>query len=234
MRPCAADGQRVSRHSPLELPTERPSTSLGLYPPSCDLMEGLTFSGRQTSLPALPPVLVPDGTPGFRAIYEEHFEFVWRQLRRLGVRGSDATDLTQKVFLTVHLRLGEFENRSPIRGWLYGICRRAASDYRRSAAIRREVLVDATELDAEWREGTGPFADADSRDTAEIAETVLDRLPEYQRLVFVKFELEEMSGDEISALLNVSVGTVRSRLRLARKAFRREGKRLAVASARTF
>jgi RNA polymerase sigma-70 factor (ECF subfamily) len=54
-------------------------------------------------------------------------------------------------------------------------------------------------------------------------------MPEPQRVVFVLFELEEMSGEDIAALLNVSIGTVRSRLRLARERFRREVKRLAAA-----
>jgi len=45
--------------------------------------------------------------------------------------------------------------------------------------------------------------------------------------VFVLFELEEMSGEDIATLLDVPVGTVRSRLRLARESFRREVKRLA-------
>jgi len=49
--------------------------------------------------------------------------------------------------------------------------------------------------------------------------------------VFVLFELEEMSGQDIATLLNVSVGTVRSRLRLARDAFRREIKRLSAIDA---
>ena len=56
---------------------------------------------------------------------------------------------------------------------------------------------------------------------------MLQKLPESQRIVFVLFELEELSGEDIAALLNVAVGTVRSRLRLAREQFSREVKRLA-------
>ena len=47
----------------------------------------------------------------FRAIYDAYFEFVWCSLRRLGVREADMMDLTQKVFLTVHTGLAEFEGR---------------------------------------------------------------------------------------------------------------------------
>ena len=160
----------------------------------------------------------------FRAIYEAHLDFVWRSLRRLGVRQADAMDQAQKVFLTAHTKLSEFQGRSRLRTWLFAICQRVASDYRRSAPLRREVTTDAAEIDAF---AASPNADrSEARQRARLAEAVLDKLPEAQRLVFVLFELEELSGDEIAELLGVSVGTVRSRLRLAREAFGREVKRL--------
>ena len=148
-------------------------------------------------------------------------------LRRLGVRELDTLDLTQKVFLTVHVRLDAFEGRSQLRTWIFGICQRVASDYRRSAPVRREIATDVAELDARRDERQGPLAATESRQLAVVAESILDKLPEAQRVVFVLFELEEMSGDEIAELLAISVGTVRSRLRLAREAVRREVKRLA-------
>jgi RNA polymerase sigma-70 factor (ECF subfamily) len=165
--------------------------------------------------------------PEFRAIYETHFDFVWRVLRRLGVRESDALDLTQKVFLTVHARLDGFEGRSQLRTWIFGICQRVANDYRRSARIRREVATDSSELDSHRDERDGPLKTAESRQLAVVAESILDKLPEAQRVVFVLFELEEMAGEEIAGLLDIPVGTVRSRLRLAREAVRREVTRIA-------
>jgi len=65
-----------------------------------------------------------------------------------------------------------------------------------------------------------------------VVETILNRLPEPQRIVFVLFELEEMTGQDIAALLDIPVGTVRSRLRLARESFRREVKQLSAISRR--
>jgi RNA polymerase sigma-70 factor, ECF subfamily len=165
--------------------------------------------------------------PDFRGIYESYFEFVWCSLRRLGVREADMMDLTQKVFLTVHVGLGDFEGRSQIRTWLFGICRRVASDYRRSSPIRREIVTDAAAMDLQRDDHDGPLVGTESRQRADVAEAILNRLPEPQRVVFVLFELDEMSGEDIAVLLNISVGTVRSRLRLARERFRREVKRLA-------
>jgi RNA polymerase sigma-70 factor (ECF subfamily) len=165
----------------------------------------------------------------FRALYDAHFSFVWASLRRLGVREPDVLDLAQKVFLTAHLKLAEFEGRSRISTWLFAICQRVASDHRRSAPVRREIATEALELERASGVQPGPLAHAETRQRARLAEAVLDKLPEAQRAVFVLFELEDMSGDEIAALLAISVGTVRSRLRLAREAFAREVKRLAAA-----
>lgn len=162
----------------------------------------------------------------FRALYDAHFDFVWGSLRRLGVREPDVLDIAQKVFLVAHLKLAEFEGRSRITTWLFAICQRVASDYRRSAPVRREIAMEASELERA-SDPDGLMVDKlEARQRARLAAAILDKLPETQRVVLVLFELQELSGDEIAELLEVSVGTVRSRLRLAREAFAREAKRL--------
>jgi RNA polymerase sigma-70 factor (ECF subfamily) len=168
----------------------------------------------------------------FRALYDAHFEFVWRSLRRLGVRETDVLDIAQKVFLVAHLKLAEFEGRSRMTTWLFSICQRVASDYRRSAPVRREVATEASELERVSEAQGVALEQLEARQRARLAEAILDKVPQTQRVVLVLFELEGMSGEEIAELLEVSVGTVRSRLRLAREAFSREAKRLAVESAR--
>ncbi len=69
--------------------------------------------------------------PAFDAVYAEHFSFVWRNLRRLGVRESHLDDASQEVWVVVHRRLPSFEGRSSLRTWLVGIAVRVASDHRR-------------------------------------------------------------------------------------------------------
>ena len=173
-------------------------------------------------------------SPGadFRAFYDAHFHFVWCSLRRLGVREADVMDATQKVFLTAHFKLPEFERRSSENTWLFGICQRVASDHRRSAPVRREIATDGSELDVLSTVDDDAPRRIESRQRAALAEAILNKLPEPQRVVFVLFELEEMSGEAIATLLDVPLGTVRSRLRLARETFRREVRRLAAGSAK--
>ncbi|HEX3849810.1 MAG TPA: sigma-70 family RNA polymerase sigma factor [Polyangiaceae bacterium] len=162
----------------------------------------------------------------FRDVYLSHFDFVRGTVRRLGVREQDAPDLTQKVFIIVYMKLAAFEYRSSLRTWLFRVCLNACRDYQRSAAVRREVATEPTEIDhlANLQEGTRE--DSESQRRLTIAAGIMNKLPEAQRSVFVLFELEEMSGAEIAELLGVSTGTVRSRIRLARKTFAREARRV--------
>ncbi len=135
-------------------------------------------------------------------------------------------DQAQNVFLTAHRKLAGFEGRSQIRTWLFGICQRVASDYRRTALFRREITMEPTALVLCAGTQEDSQHGVESLETAQVAEALLNELPEAQRLVFVLFELEGMSGQNIAQLLGISLGTVRSRLRLARQAFFREFERL--------
>ncbi len=166
----------------------------------------------------------------FPKVYRAHFRFVWRTLGRLGVREADQMDVTQNVFIIVHRQLPGFEGRSKVTTWLFSICRLVVRDYLRSAPVRLEVLVDARNL-PQLASTESPLQRLDSEELARLLETILDRLPEKLCIVFVLFELDEMSGEDIARLLDVPVGTVRSRLRLARAAFQREVTLLGAADA---
>jgi RNA polymerase sigma-70 factor (ECF subfamily) len=157
----------------------------------------------------------------FQDVYQAHFRLVWRALARLGVRQADRMDLTQNVFIVVHRQLAGFEGRSQLTTWLCAICRLVAKDYLRSARIRNEVVRDADEIAQSIGAGDGVLQALDSQDVSYLLEFLLSRMPQKLRVVFVMFELDELSGDEIARLLNLPVGTVRSRLRLARHVLRR-------------
>lgn len=155
----------------------------------------------------------------FRGIYDEHFPFVWRSLRRLGVRESDVPDAVQDVFLVVHRRLPEFEGRSKMSTWIFGICFRIASDRRKAGRMVKLIGSDEHLLDAP-DERVDIAAETERRQGLEKLETLLDEIPLDQRAVFTLFELECMTGEDIAETLDIPLGTVYSRLRLARETFR--------------
>lgn len=162
----------------------------------------------------------------FRELYDRHVAFVWRSLLRLGVPESDVADAVQDVFVVVHRKLGEFEGRSKTTTWLFGICMRVASDRGRLARVRHELLTTSPPAVADG--GADAAELLDRRRAREALDAILERMPDEQRVVFVLFELEGMTGEAIAELLDVPVGTVRSRLRLARDEFERSVARLQI------
>jgi RNA polymerase sigma-70 factor, ECF subfamily len=150
-----------------------------------------------------------------------YFGFVWRTLGTMRVREADLLDVAQNVFVIVHRQLPGFEGRSELTTWLYAICKRVARDYLRSAPIRREVLGDVPEAGQHGALREDAVHRLDSQEASQLLASILVQIPEKLREVFVLFELDERSGDEIARLLDIPEGTVRSRLRLARAAFQR-------------
>ncbi|MEZ4374961.1 MAG: sigma-70 family RNA polymerase sigma factor [Polyangiaceae bacterium] len=158
----------------------------------------------------------------FERIYQQHFRQVWRFLARLGVPERDLPDAVQDVFVVVHRKLEEFEARSRVDTWLYGICMRVASDRRRRASQRFESLDHPDQTDSDALDEAG-----DERlGLKALAQRILASLPLEQRAVFVCFELEGLSSQEVAERLSIPLGTVHSRLRLARAGFRKELARL--------
>lgn len=155
----------------------------------------------------------------FRQFYDAHIRFVWRAMLRLGVGENDVSDAVQEVFVVVYRKLPEFEARSKVTTWLFGICMRIASDRRQRAHTRREVpSSDLASLPIEVVENVEALSDRER--ARELLTAILDGMPEEQRIVFSLFELEGLSGDAIAELLDIPTGTVRSRLRLARATLR--------------
>jgi len=99
---------------------------------------GLGQYGAVTSVTRLTLAASIDGDrerprvcPSFDEVYEEHFAFVWRTARRLGVPESAADDVVQDTFVVLHRRLAEYDGETAMRRWLVGILTRVVSDHRR-------------------------------------------------------------------------------------------------------
>lgn len=148
-------------------------------------------------------------------VFRENLPFVFRALRRLGVADSDVDDVCQEVFVVVMRKLGEFEGRSQLRTWIYGICVRTASDYRKRAPRRREVLTDEPLEGAS--EGSGPLEHATMTQARDILDRILAKLDDDKRAVFVLYEIEELPMNEVAQALECPLQTAYSRLHAARK-----------------
>lgn len=156
-------------------------------------------------------------------IVRDHFQFVWRMLRRLGLSDADADDAAQRVFLITSRKLEQIEPEK-LRSFLFGVTRRVARDLRKQNGARPQTvdmdahpLVDPTPLPDEAEE---------LRRRRVWLDMVLSQLDEPLRLVLVLADIDEIPMREIADMLEIPAGTVASRLRRARVLFAEHGSRL--------
>ncbi len=148
------------------------------------------------------------------SIWRAHGGFVWRVLHHLGLKSADIEDATQEVFVVVHRRLGEYEEHDKLRAWLYAICVRVARDQRRRLFRRRERVTDAPP-DAPLP--ALQAAQAENQQALVLAHRLLALLPEKQRVVFLLYEVEQLSMPEVALAVGCPVPTAYARLRKARE-----------------
>ena len=158
------------------------------------------------------------------AFYRDHYEFVWRNARRLGCADDWLDDAVHEIFLVATRRLPEFEGRSSPRTWLFAITFRVVQRLRRDRARQRRHLEQYVAERA--LSSTSPEA---AHEAAEYLRYLLSLLPSAQQLVLILAELEGFTASEIAETLGVPLGTVHSRLRMAKqqlaKITEREGSR---------
>ena len=161
----------------------------------------------------------PDITLDLTQLHEEYADFVWRSLQRLGVAENSLEDALQDVFIVVHRRLDSFDGTSKISTWLFGICLRVASAYRKRAYLRHE----SGTFDVSETKDDAPYADPEQnalrREAERRLEQGLSEMALERRAVFVMFEIEGMPTAAIAEILGIPKGTVHSRLHKAREEF---------------
>ena len=157
-------------------------------------------------------------TERLHEIVRAHFDGVWKFLRRLGFDRDTADDATQELFLVVRRRLDEIHPERE-RAFLFGAAFRIATHLKRKRS--REVPTVQLGDDSESDEGdTTPEERLDDERARALLYRLMSELDEAHRVVFVMFELERMTMQEIADTLDVPLGTVASRLRRARDDFR--------------
>src|SRR5580698_9067807 len=153
------------------------------------------------------------------AVHEEHGDFVWRTLQRMGVKDADVEDQLQEVFVVVHNRLHTFDGSARMTTWLFGICVHVAAAYRRRAYRRREQVMAHVPETGQGEDARTPEQAAMEEQARATLRAVLDLMDLEKRALFVMFEIDEVPCEEIAKILGVPLGTVYSRLHTARRDF---------------
>jgi RNA polymerase sigma-70 factor (ECF subfamily) len=152
-----------------------------------------------------------------QALVREHFDFIWRLLRRMGLEPEDADDAAQQVFMAA-TRKSQRIKRGSERTYLYGISLRVVANLRRKLARRRR---EVEPLEHEIVDHTAqPEHAAKLGEACSLLDELLGALPEELRRVLVLAQIEQFEVAEIAEAEGIPVGTAASRLRRARAIFR--------------
>ena len=170
----------------------------------------------------------------FSQLIAQYSQPVFSMIARNLCDPADAADVTQEVFVKVFRHIGSFHGDSSLRTWIYRIALHEASNQRRwwSRHKRQELTLDAQQ---ESEDGEAyclgdtlasnvesPFECAVQSEAKEQVAAALRNIPEAFRTVVVLREIEGFGYEEIAEMLNVNLGTVKSRLTRGRAALREE------------
>lgn len=158
----------------------------------------------------------------FDEIYHRFAKMVYNLALRMAGDAEQAEDLSQEIFLRIYRHLGKFNGRSTLKTWVY----RITLNHCRSKLGRRRLLTRplAEENEGEGAElvdeRRGPEEKTLARDAARQVSVALARLkPPFREAVALR-DIEGLSYDEIAEILNVRIGTVRSRIARGRDRLR--------------
>jgi RNA polymerase sigma-70 factor, ECF subfamily len=161
-------------------------------------------------------------TEAFGVLVERYQERLFQTIRRLGCTDEDANDFLQDTFLRAFEKLDQFQGDSSFYTWVYRIAvNLALSGYRRQrarAALGRKCdrVIACSEDPPDESADADPTFALERSERELLVEAALNKLgPEHRAVVILK-DFDGHRYEEISAILDVPVGTVRSRLHRAR------------------
>ena len=189
--------------------------------------------GIRTEDAALVADLKAGSEDAFAILIAQYHQPLYSLIARSLNDPADAADITQEVFIKVFRSIRSFHGESSLRTWLYRIALHEASNQRRwwSRHKKGELTIDSPcepeddghglSLSATLADdGISPFDYTAQSQVREQVEAALRQLPEVFRTVVVLREIEGFSYEEIAEILNVNLGTVKSRLTRGRSALR--------------
>ncbi len=167
----------------------------------------------------------------FSLLVAKYQDRIYNMLLRMCGRPADAEELAQEAFLRAMERIGQFHGRSKFYTWLFRIAANLASSHRRrSGRIKFHSLsgpedgdsssTDALTSEMAARCQIGPQEAAVAAEMNQHVMSALGKLDDEFRLVIVLRDIEEMDYAQVADVMNVPVGTVKSRLHRARAMLR--------------
>jgi len=160
----------------------------------------------------------------FARLFQKHRGTAYGIAYRFMGRRDDALDVVQEAFTKAFAALETFRGGASFKTWFFRIVTNCSLDMRRSRAVRRTASLDADDAlpqPSQRSDADEPPDVAERHELKERIDAALAAIPETNRTAFVLFALEGISYKEIAEILNISIGTVMSRIFYARQKLQR-------------
>ena len=170
-----------------------------------------------------------------KTLAERHSPMIYRLAFGITRNQGDAEEVLQDVLLTLARRSASFEGRSALGSWIYRIATNTALNRRRGKRVELETSLedllptfetdghragDRTYLLADWSQN--PEEELLAGERRRVLEQAIDSLPNHYRVVLVLRDVEDLSNEEVAAILEEPVSSVKSRLHRARMVLREQ------------
>ncbi len=174
---------------------------------------------------------VPTALEGdFRVLYDRFKDRVYNVCFRTTGNGTDALDASQETFGILFRRIGEFRFQSRFSSWVYRIAVNASIDLKRRSRTRRLASLESVseefgpggQFELRDEEMEMPSESASRKELEAEIQKAINRLSPKLRTITVLRYPQQLSYEEISEVLGISLGTVKSRLSRAHEALERE------------
>jgi RNA polymerase sigma-70 factor, ECF subfamily len=178
--------------------------------------DGDIMMGAQTDRQLVKRILAGDHS-AFETLLDTYEARVYRLALRFTNSVPDAEDVTQEIFVGIYKGIGNFRGTSALSTWIYRVAMNHCLEYRRKRKLDCVPYnEDLTLISQDWRDD--PVQSADQQELAARVEAAINCLAPHHRDVVMLHELQGLTYQEVATVLNVPVGTVKSRLS---NAFRR-------------
>ncbi|MFN7171824.1 MAG: RNA polymerase sigma factor [Fimbriimonadaceae bacterium] len=164
----------------------------------------------------------------FNQLIGLHQERVFKYAYRLTRNESEAEDIVGEAFVRVFRALPQFKGKSSFQTWLYTIVTNCYYDLEKKKRARKQISLEQPGRDDPTETSEIQFPDQEPGPDEEYEQNVLrqtlhraiQKLPEHQKVMIMLYHVEEISYEEISSVMQMPIGTVKSRLNRARLALR--------------
>ena len=155
----------------------------------------------------------------FQVIIENHQKLVWHLVSRIVPQEIDREDICQEVFVKVFRKLRSFKFESKLSTWIGRIAYNSALNHiqKKKPELYEDINPEGVTIDSLESSGAAPDMTAERNNMAEILREEISKIPIQYRTIITLYHLEEMTYNEISEIMNLPEGTVKSHLFRARK-----------------